>query len=308
MKTLVHTRGKSSLNKAEIGPSVILQRKCACLESPSLECDCDECRKSRLSLQHNSPSSQPGIKNDLDPSTTLHDLVRQPRFPHDFSRVRVEMAAPSRVQSRIEVSQPGDVYEREAERVADQVIRMPEPAGNKEAAALGLPCSPKIRSSRSGREEQLQRQTAEEQQEEDSGQPVDGDMPTPDELTESPQPALKAQDSGIRQQRLCRQRGQNNSPAREVGIFAQSADYGALSSGGEPLNPSVRSYKEASDACGCDTCKRMRELGVRYALRKLPDGSCVHLDGSRKCSIYKDRPQTCRNYSCVNVPFTLLPA
>ena len=66
-------------------------------------------------------------------------------------------------------------------------------------------------------------------------------------------------------------------------------------------------YKEASETCECDVCKRMRDLGVRYALRRLPDGSCVYLDGTRKCSIYEDRPETCKKYSCLNVPFGLNP-
>jgi Fe-S-cluster containining protein len=67
-------------------------------------------------------------------------------------------------------------------------------------------------------------------------------------------------------------------------------------------------YREASDACDCAGCKRMRELGVRFALRKHADGSCIYLDGTRKCSIYADRPRTCQNYSCVHVPFTLTPS
>jgi Fe-S-cluster containining protein len=66
-------------------------------------------------------------------------------------------------------------------------------------------------------------------------------------------------------------------------------------------------YREASDGCDCSTCKRMRDLGVRFALRKSGDGSCIYLDGARKCGIYADRPQTCRGYSCVHVPFTLTP-
>lgn len=63
--------------------------------------------------------------------------------------------------------------------------------------------------------------------------------------------------------------------------------------------------KEASETCGCETCKRMRELGIRYALRKLADGSCVYLDGARKCSIYDQRPATCKNYSCTQVAFVV---
>lgn len=66
-------------------------------------------------------------------------------------------------------------------------------------------------------------------------------------------------------------------------------------------------YKEAEDGCDCDLCQRMREAGLRYVLRKRPDGACVHLDGAGKCSIYEDRPETCRKYSCVNVAFRLVP-
>jgi Fe-S-cluster containining protein len=66
-------------------------------------------------------------------------------------------------------------------------------------------------------------------------------------------------------------------------------------------------YKVASGDCDCDTCKRMLELSIRYILLKQPDGSCIYLDGARKCSIYENRTETCRRYSCVNIPFGLSP-
>lgn len=66
-------------------------------------------------------------------------------------------------------------------------------------------------------------------------------------------------------------------------------------------------YKEATEGCTCPTCTKMRELDIRYILRKQPDGSCIHLDGSRKCSIYEDRPETCKKYTCVNISFALVP-
>jgi Fe-S-cluster containining protein len=84
--------------------------------------------------------------------------------------------------------------------------------------------------------------------------------------------------------------------------------YGFVSLTDEEARSGRYLYKEASDACGCAACKRMRELGIRYALRRLPDGSCFYLDGSRRCSIYDERPRTCKAYSCVGVPFTLRPA
>jgi hypothetical protein len=67
-------------------------------------------------------------------------------------------------------------------------------------------------------------------------------------------------------------------------------------------------YKQASETCDCDTCNRMRELGIQYALLKHPDGSCLYLDGGRKYSSYEDRPNTCKGYSCASVAFTLRPA
>lgn len=49
-----------------------------------------------------------------------------PRFAHDFSRIPVHHRSPADVQARITVSSPGDRYEQEADRVAEQVMPMPE--------------------------------------------------------------------------------------------------------------------------------------------------------------------------------------
>jgi hypothetical protein len=81
--------------------------------------------------------------------------------------------------------------------------------------------------------------------------------------------------------------------------------YGFVTLTEEEARSGRYNYKEVSGECDCDNCKKMRELGVKYTVRKNPDGSCIYLDGSRKCSIYKDRPEVCKSYSCVNVPFAL---
>src|SRR5215217_3462033 len=60
--------------------------------------------------------------------------------------------------------------------------------------------------------------------------------------------------------------------------------YAFVSLTDEEANSGRYVYKQASDTCTCDTCSRMRELGIRYALLKLSDGSCVYLDGGRTCS------------------------
>jgi len=49
------------------------------------------------------------------------------RFGHDFSRIPVYARTPVKIQPKLTVNTPGDIYEQEADQVADQVVRMPEP-------------------------------------------------------------------------------------------------------------------------------------------------------------------------------------
>jgi hypothetical protein len=50
-----------------------------------------------------------------------------PRFAHDFSRIPVHARTPVKIQTRLTVNAPGDICEQEADRVADQVMRIPAP-------------------------------------------------------------------------------------------------------------------------------------------------------------------------------------
>src|SRR6187551_3155574 len=49
-------------------------------------------------------------------------------FAHDFSQIPARAAAPVTLQRKIAVGSPGDVYEQEADQVADRVMSMSEPA------------------------------------------------------------------------------------------------------------------------------------------------------------------------------------
>lgn len=49
------------------------------------------------------------------------------RVPFDFSRIPLHSTARPRIQPKLAVSAPGDLYEQEAERVSGQVMSMPEP-------------------------------------------------------------------------------------------------------------------------------------------------------------------------------------
>jgi hypothetical protein len=51
----------------------------------------------------------------------------EPRFGHDFSRVSVHSNGLGMIQTKLKINKPGDLYEQEADRVAEQVMRMEEP-------------------------------------------------------------------------------------------------------------------------------------------------------------------------------------
>jgi hypothetical protein len=54
--------------------------------------------------------------------------IALPRFAHDFSQIPLHPTnSPATVQAKLTVRQPGDTYDQEADRIAEQVIRMPEP-------------------------------------------------------------------------------------------------------------------------------------------------------------------------------------
>lgn len=117
---------------------------------------------------------------EADPSTTtsIHSA-------RDFSQIPLHLNTPSKVQPKLTVSTPGDLYEKEADRVADQVMRMPKPHSLR--AAYGVDC-PKTQ----GKEPNLDRLQIKSTQETDvessvglpivrevlrsSGQPLDIEM------------------------------------------------------------------------------------------------------------------------------------
>jgi hypothetical protein len=65
-----------------------------------------------------------------DAGGTPEAIAPPPLFGADFSAVR--LSAPVRPQPKLNVGAPGDQYEREADRVADRVMRMPEPTVQRE--------------------------------------------------------------------------------------------------------------------------------------------------------------------------------
>lgn len=97
----------------------LLQRKSALYNTPGLV-ENSKRDKEKLTLQRSSI--------DLAGTTTV------PRFGHDFSRVSVHSTGPGMIQTKLKINEPGDIYEQEADRVADAVMQMP----GKESGVLPL--------------------------------------------------------------------------------------------------------------------------------------------------------------------------
>jgi hypothetical protein len=116
----------------------VLQRACACGSHTLAGGECNACSKRTMQLQ---PSRvQAGPVNEVPAS--VHEVLRsagQPldpatrhlmesSFDHDFSRVRTRVSETRVARSGLSVNKPGDVHEREADRVASAVLQRPPSA------------------------------------------------------------------------------------------------------------------------------------------------------------------------------------
>ncbi|MEQ1903080.1 MAG: DUF4157 domain-containing protein [Pirellulaceae bacterium] len=125
--------------------SGILQRKCAACSTGTISGGkCQECENKKRVLQRKSSnnaehSQVPPIVHDVLNSSgrPLDAATRaffEPRFGPDFSRVPVSSALPQMSPDSLTVGEPADVYEREADRIADSIM-MKEKQENKTLSA-----------------------------------------------------------------------------------------------------------------------------------------------------------------------------
>lgn len=99
--------------------SSLLQRTYACGRHTLAGGECEECRKKRESTLQRSAIGMPSI--DGIPPIAQEGL----RFGHDFSRIPTYTSTDGVIQTKLALNKPGDEYEREADRVADQVLAAP---------------------------------------------------------------------------------------------------------------------------------------------------------------------------------------
>jgi Domain of unknown function (DUF4157) len=125
--------------------SGLLQRKCGCGTHTIGGGACSKCDDKQRTLQrravtHESDSATiPDVVHEVlrSPGQPLDAGVRsfmEPRFGHDFSRVRARTESASIGRTGLEVSQPNDRFEQEADRVAETVMQTP---GHEASAASG---------------------------------------------------------------------------------------------------------------------------------------------------------------------------
>ena len=59
------------------------------------------------------------------------------RFGHDFSGIPLHPPAAGTIQTKLAINKPGDEYEQEADRISEQMMRMPEPQPQRACACGG---------------------------------------------------------------------------------------------------------------------------------------------------------------------------
>jgi Domain of unknown function (DUF4157) len=111
-------------------------------------------------------AQQPLQRRDTDHAEPSTAPVRQDgrsAAGHNFSQVAVHAATPGTVQTKLAFSQPGDAFEREADRVAEQVMRTPRTSSPEGRATAGRP--PDIsRRAGQGHTKHVARQPAEDEE------------------------------------------------------------------------------------------------------------------------------------------------
>ena len=107
-QSVVTPENKSSASTVSSG---ILQRKCNCGKGAGLSGKCEDCGEKPLTLQRKAMGNGQGKSVPLP----LHDFLRprQGKMPL--------------LQPKLKSGRPGVKYEKEADRSAEQVMRMPEP-------------------------------------------------------------------------------------------------------------------------------------------------------------------------------------
>jgi tRNA(Arg) A34 adenosine deaminase TadA len=99
-----------------------------------LQRKCDRCREKGKILQRSAISSSPEtvppivhkvLRSLGEPLDATTRAFTESRFAHDFSQIPAYSKSQASIQTKLKVNTPGDIYEQEADRIADQVLATP---------------------------------------------------------------------------------------------------------------------------------------------------------------------------------------
>src|SRR5262245_58919213 len=89
----------------------------------------------RSHLQHTSESGSIGHLQRTIGNQAVQRMLRTDRA------MRIQASAPHAIQAKLVINAPGDSYEQEADRVSEQIMRMPEPSVQRKCACHSTPGS-----------------------------------------------------------------------------------------------------------------------------------------------------------------------
>jgi len=156
---------------------------------------------------------------------------------------------PAPMQAKLTISQPGDRYEQEADRVADRVMSMPEPRNGQRLQRECSECENEVKRQEGEPEDKEKEEEEPEEtasasllQRQEAGEEKEEEEP---EGTASPK-LLQRQEVGEEEEE---EEGKTVSPKAQPGRTPQAtpavtANIHALRSGGQPLSPSTRAFFE----------------------------------------------------------------
>ena len=115
----------------------LLQRKCDCGNHTTAGGECGGCKNRRESLQRSARNSESEARNPIDVPPIVHEVLRspgqpldaatrafmEPRFGHDFTLMQTNTSRIS--PSDLTVGAVNDPLEREADNLAESVLRIP---------------------------------------------------------------------------------------------------------------------------------------------------------------------------------------
>jgi len=190
--------------------SNLLQRKCGCGQSASLTGQCSECQRKKLAPERGLTDSA----NESEAPPVVHEVLR---------------SSSKKIQPKLKVSQSNDKYEQEADRIADQIMRMPEPSVMANGSAVG------------GENLSIQRL---EKSEDERDQPEELQL-KPLVGAESIQRQELEEDEEKDDEEEMLQTKRSSSQVPEVIPSIETGIQSLRRSGGQPLPPSIRTFMES---------------------------------------------------------------